>query len=176
MSEQLIKQERLAKDEFFEYDDHSPLTDAQKAEFTHLDYYPYNPALALIVEITPIENTPTAQIFTTKDTIRNYQQYGTFTFSVEGESVTLTIYNTPHGFFLPFVDANAGVETYPAGRYIDAKRLPDGRFVVDFNTAYNPYCAYNDRYDCPLTPAENRVKVAIRAGEKIPTGDWAKLK
>ena len=176
MSEQLIKQERLAKDEFFEYDDHSPLTHAQKAEFTHLDYYPYNPALALIVELTLIENTPTAQIFTTKDTIRNYQQYGTFTFSVDGELVKLTIYNTPHGFFLPFVDANAGTETYPAGRYIDAKRLPDGRFVVDFNTAYNPYCAYNDRYDCPLTPAENRVKVAIRAGEKIPTGDWVKLK
>ncbi|MCU0482226.1 MAG: DUF1684 domain-containing protein [Anaerolineae bacterium] len=176
MSEQLIKQDRLAKDEFFEYDDHSPLTDAQKAEFTHLDYYPYNPALALIVEITPIANTPTAQIITTKDTIRNYQQYGTFTFDVDGESVTLTIYNTPHGFFLPFVDVNAGTETYPAGRYIDPKRLPDGRFVVDFNTAYNPYCAYNDRYDCPLTPAENRVKVAIRAGEKIPTGDWAKLK
>ncbi|MCL4252916.1 MAG: DUF1684 domain-containing protein [Anaerolineae bacterium] len=90
--------------------------------------------------------------------------------------VTLTIYQTPHGFFLPFVDANSGKETYPAGRYIDPVRLPDGRFVVDFNTAYNPYCAYNDRYDCPLTPAENRVTVAILAGEKIPTGDWIELK
>ncbi len=176
MSEQLITQQRLVKDEFFEYDDHSPLTDTQKSEFTHLDYYPYNPNLALVVNVTLIENTPTAQILTTKDTIRNYERYGTFSFDVDGEQITLTIYNTPHGFFLPFVDSNAGAETYPAGRYIDPQHLPDGRFVVDFNTAYNPYCAYNDRYDCPLTPAENRLKVAIRAGEKISTGDWAKHK
>ncbi|HRF97106.1 MAG TPA: DUF1684 domain-containing protein [Aggregatilineales bacterium] len=176
MSEQLIKQERIAKDEFFEYDPNSPLNDAQKSEFTHLEYYPYNPDLALVLDITLIEDMPVAQIFTTKDTIRNYEKYGTITFSVDGEQVTLTIYNTPHGFFLPFVDANAGIETYPVGRYIDAQRLPDGRFVVDFNTAYNPYCAYSDRFNCPLTPAENRLKVAIRAGEKIPTGDWVELK
>lgn len=176
MSEGLILQQRLAKDEFFEYDDRSPLNDAQKTEFTGLSYYPYNSALALVVDVTPIENTPTAQIMTTKDTIRNYQRYATFSFTVEGQPVTLTIYQTPHGFFLPFIDANAGKETYPAGRYIDPVQLPDGRFVVDFNTAYNPYCAYNDRYECPLTPAENRISVPILAGEKIPTGDWIELK
>lgn len=176
MSEQFILQQRLAKDEFFEYDDQSPLNDAQKMEFTGLNYYPYNPALALVVDVIPIDDMPSVPILTTKDTIRNYRRYGTFTFEMDGQTVTLTIYQTPHGFFLPFVDANAGKETYPAGRYVDPVRLPDGRFIVDFNTAYNPYCAYNDRYECPLTPAENHIPVPILAGEKIPTGDWIELK
>jgi len=70
------------------------------------------------------------------------------------------------------VDAGAGVETYPAGRYLEPERLDDGRFHVDFNQAYNPYCAYNDAWNCPITPAENRLKVAIRAGEKLPQGAW----
>jgi uncharacterized protein (DUF1684 family) len=70
-------------------------------------------------------------------------------------------------FFLPFADSMAGSETYPAGRYLEVEELPGGNFLVDFNQAYNPYCAYNEQWSCPLTPAENRLKVPIRAGEKI---------
>ena len=79
----------------------------------------------------------------------------------------MTLYSSMAGFFLPFVDSLAGQETYPAGRYVEVERLPNGKFQVDFNLAYNPYCAYNDQWSCPLTPAENRLKVAIRAGEKV---------
>ena len=73
-----------------------------------------------------------------------------------------------HGgsFFLPFVDATSGKETYGAGRYLDIELTHDGEIVVDFNYAYNPYCAYNEQWSCPLTPFENRVQVPIRAGEK----------
>ena len=81
--------------------------------------------------------------------------------------VTLTLYHNENGYFLPFADSQAGIETYGAGRYLEPKRLPDGRFASDFNLAYNPYCAYNDRWSCPITPAENRIKVPIRAGEKV---------
>ncbi len=70
------------------------------------------------------------------------------------------------------MDSLANEETYGAGRYLDPEVLPDGRFHINFNVAYNPYCAYNDLYSCPLTPFENRVKVPIRAGEKLPEGDW----
>jgi uncharacterized protein (DUF1684 family) len=61
------------------------------------------------------------------------------------------------------------METYPAGRYLEPEGLPNGKFLIDFNMAYNPYCAYNDAWSCPLTPFENRLKVPIRAGEKIPS-------
>lgn len=158
---------RRQKDDFFRNSPHSPLTDEQKAVFQGLSYYDYNPDLDLIVDVIPFDEDDYAQVFTTKDTIRNYRRYGEFTFTIEGQKARLTIYAAPHGFFLPFVDANAGSETYPAGRYLEPEQLPDVRFHVDFNQAYNPYCAYNDRWECPITPAENRLTVAIRAGEKI---------
>lgn len=81
--------------------------------------------------------------------------------------VELSIYNNQPGFFLPFVDSLAGVETYPAGRYLEPVPLPVGRLLVDFNHANNPYCAYNDAWSCPLTPFENRMDVPLRAGEKL---------
>jgi uncharacterized protein (DUF1684 family) len=91
---------------------------------------------------------------------------------VDNQPAELTVFFNQNGAFLPFVDNLAGQETYPAGRYLEPEPLPDGRFLVDFNMAYNPYCAYNEMWSCPLTPFENRLKVPIRAGEKLPSGDW----
>ena len=79
----------------------------------------------------------------------------------------MTIYTSDSGYFLPFVDGLAGKETYPAGRYLEPQALGEGRFLVDFNLAYNPYCAYSEHWSCPLTPFENRLKAPVRAGEKI---------
>jgi len=163
---------REQKDAFLRESEHSPLTDAQKAAFTGTTYYDYDPAWDLTVTVERFDAGDTAQVFTTKDMIRNYGRYGRFSVSVDGETVQLTIYQTPHGFFLTFVDANAGTETYPAGRYIDPEQIDATIFRVNFNRAYNPFCAYNDRYDCPITPKENRLNVAIRAGEKLPPTEW----
>jgi uncharacterized protein (DUF1684 family) len=99
--------------------------------------------------------------------VRDYERFGTFRFEVEGQPARLTIYRNELGYFLPFVDALAGSETYGAGRYLEPEELPDGRFLVDFNLAYSPYCAYNENWSCPITPAENRLKVPIRAGEMV---------
>jgi uncharacterized protein (DUF1684 family) len=85
---------------------------------------------------------------------------------VEGQPVELTLYKDSHGFFLPFVDSLAGKETYGAGRYLEPEALGEGKFLVDFNLAYNPWCAYSPMYSCPLPPDENRLTVPIRAGEK----------
>jgi uncharacterized protein (DUF1684 family) len=104
--------------------------------------------------------------------VRAYRRYGHFTFEVDGQPAQLTIYGDDEAFFLPFVDGLAGKETYPAGRYLEPERLSGKRFLVDFNLAYNPYCAYNDAWSCPLTPFENRVKVPVRAGEMLPAGNW----
>ncbi len=171
-TEQLLAQRRQ-KDDFFRRHPQSPLTDAQQAAFSGLRYYPPNPALDLIVEVTPFADQEEIVVETTTGDVRHYTRYGEFRFMVDGVEARLTIYDTPHGWFLPFVDAGVNVETYGAGRYIDPEELPGGKFHIDFNLAYNPYCAYNDAYSCPLTPFENRLKVAIRAGEMLP-GDWAK--
>ena len=101
--------------------------------------------------------------------VQEYARFGKIRFPVGGQEAALTIYADPSGYFLPFVDSLAGVDTYPAGRYLEPVALPGGKFLVDFNLAYNPYCAYNDLWSCPLTPFENRLRVPIRAGEKIYT-------
>ena len=98
--------------------------------------------------------------------VQSYIRYGRFQFEVEGEKTELTLYASDHGYFLPFVDSQAGDVTYGAGRYLDPDPAHDGKFLIDFNLAYNPYCAYNEMWSCPIPPAENRLKVAIKAGEK----------
>ena len=69
--------------------------------------------------------------------------------------------------FVPFTDLTSGTETYPAGRYLDLDRTPTGIYVIDFNRAYHPYCYYNPTFDCPYPPAENRLRIPIRAGERL---------
>jgi uncharacterized protein len=158
---------RAEKDAFFGGHSQSPLTREQRANFTGLHYFPENDDLRLEVKVDEFENKERFDMQTSTGDVQAYEKFGKFKFLVDGEEVELTIYQSAHGFFLPFVDSLAGTETYPAGRYLEPEPLPGGRFFVDFNVAYNPYCAYNEMWSCPITPAENRLKVAIRAGEKL---------
>ncbi len=158
---------RKEKDEFFGGHPQSPLTPEQRKDFHGLQYFPENEGLRLDVKVEEFENKERFEMQTSTGDVQEYERFGKFHFAVDGEEVELTIYQSQHGFFLPFVDSLAGSETYPAGRYLEPEPLPGGRFLVDFNIAYNPYCAYNEMWSCPITPAENRLKVAIRAGEKL---------
>ncbi len=158
---------RKEKDEFFGGHPQSPLTPEQRKDFHGLLYFPENEGLRLDVKVEEFENKERFEMQTSTGDVQEYERFGKFHFAVDGEEVELTIYQSQHGFFLPFVDSLAGSETYPAGRYLEPEPLPGGRFLVDFNIAYNPYCAYNEMWSCPITPAENRLKVAIRAGEKL---------
>jgi uncharacterized protein (DUF1684 family) len=157
---------RHEKDEFLRRDPHSPLTPEQREGFAGLQYFSENPDLDLKLEIDEFPEKKTVTMQTTTGDVQDYVRYGRLRFNVAGEEVELTLFHNPHGFFLPFADSLAGQETYGAGRYLEPEILPDGRLHVDFNLAYNPYCAYNELYSCPITPAENRLKVPIRAGEK----------
>lgn len=158
---------RTEKDSFFGGHPQSPLTREQRKTFSGLKYFPENESLRLEVMVNefPVKEGLTMQ--TTTGSVQHYEKFGRFSFVVDGETVELTIYQSENGYFLPFVDSLAGSETYPAGRYLEPDALPGGRFFIDFNLAYNPYCAYNEMWSCPITPAENRLKVAIRAGEKM---------
>lgn len=162
-----LKTFRAEKDDFYARHPQSPLTPAQKRDFKGLDYFPENTALRLEVDVETLQTSETITIDTTGGQPQTYQRFGRFKFLVDGQSAELTIYKNQNGYFLPFVDNLAGKETYPAGRYLEPEKLPSGKFLVDLNLAYNPYCAYNEKWSCPITPAENRLKVSVRAGEKI---------
>jgi uncharacterized protein len=159
---------RAEKDDFFKHHPQSPLTRDQKAKFAGLQYFPENEDLRLEVEVQRFENQSPMMMQTTTGGVQEYVRYGRFKFQVDGQDAELTIYQSDNDYyFLPFVDSLAGKDTYPAGRYLEPEPLPGDRFLVDFNVAYNPYCAYNEMWSCPITPAENRLKVPIRAGEKL---------
>lgn len=158
---------RAEKDDFFGSHPQSPLTREQKQDFKGLQYFPENAALRLEVQAHEFAEKERFDMQTSTGDAQVYEKFGRFKFLAGGVEVELTIYQSQHGFFLPFVDSLAGRETYPAGRYLQPEPLPGGRFLVDFNLAYNPYCAYNERWSCPITPAENRLRVAIRAGERL---------
>lgn len=114
------------------------------------------------------------QLETSIGDLRDFENYGTFVFEVNGQEARLTAYRMvpePEGFdelFVPFKDTTTGKETYGAGRYLDIPRQSGNQYVLDFNTAYNPLCAYTPRYNCPYPPPQNRLRVAVEAGEKIP--------
>jgi uncharacterized protein (DUF1684 family) len=158
---------RSEKDRFFASDFQSPLQADQKRNFNGLQYFPENPDLRLEVIVEKFLEPETIQMQTSTGDIQEYKRYGRFNFNSDGQEADLTIFSDANGYFLPFVDSMAGKETYGAGRYLEPIDLGNGKFLIDFNYAYNPYCAYNYAWSCPLTPFENRLKVPIRAGEKV---------
>ncbi|MBM3125442.1 MAG: DUF1684 domain-containing protein [Chloroflexi bacterium] len=158
---------RLGKNEFFAHHPQSPLSQEQKQVFQGLNYFPENGSLRLEVTMHQFPQPEELEMQTSTGGVQRYVRFGRIRFQVDGQEAELTVFQNVHGFFLPFVDSLAGSETYPAGRYLEPEALPGARLLVDFNLAYNPYCAYNEMWSCPVPPAENRLKVPIRAGEKL---------
>jgi uncharacterized protein (DUF1684 family) len=158
---------RREKDKFLGEHFQSPLTDEQKHVFTGLNYYPENPDLKFKVIVEKFSEKQVVTMQTSTGDLQTYLRFGRFKFYVNDQLAELTIFSSEDGYFLPFVDALAGKETYGAGRYLEPRPLDGGMFLIDFNYAYNPYCAYNENWSCPIPPAENRLNVPIRAGEKI---------
>jgi uncharacterized protein (DUF1684 family) len=161
---------RTRRDTYFATDEDSPLTHEDRHLFTGLTYFDERPELSFVLEIDESgEGVGERVEFVTSDGVhKQFIRAGRVHFQVDGQPVSLSVFkDVDRGrFFLPFKDATAGKETYPVGRYLDPQQRPDGRLVVDFNYAYNPYCAYSDGWSCPLTPFENIVRVPIQAGEK----------
>jgi uncharacterized protein (DUF1684 family) len=161
-----IEAERVEKDRFFRTHPYSPIED--RSSFTGLNYYPPDPALRFELPLQKAEQVEELTIQTSTGDEQTYHRLGTVGFEIDGEPAALAIYQSPDhdGLFVPFRDATSGQETYGAGRYLEPAELAGDRLLVDFNLAYNPYCAYSEQYSCPLPPLENWLKVPIRAGEK----------
>jgi uncharacterized protein (DUF1684 family) len=165
---------RQNKDDFFKDEGGTPLTPEQLDRFEQLDYFPENPALRFKLELDRDAVSPDpVMLDTTSGTQQRFNPAGKIHFDVNGTTVSLTLYRE-HGrgrYFLPFRDATSGDTTYAGGRYLDPQEAPDGLITVDFNYAYNPYCAYNHDWTCPIPPEENTLAVPIEAGEKAFTLD-----
>jgi len=110
---------------------------------------------------------------TSTGTIRRNELVGVLEFTLQGQPMTLGAFveegtKQISTLFVPFADQTTGKETYQAGRYLDLHPTTTNIYTIDFNRAYNPYCAYNNSYECPFPPPSNRLKIAVRAGEKLP--------
>ncbi|WP_242087490.1 DUF1684 domain-containing protein [Aestuariivivens sediminis] len=153
----------------------SPLKDKDRKSFEGLDFFKFDSTFVVVAEF---KRTPDEQEFkmrTTTDRLPVYVKYGELTFQLKGERFQLNIYQNKElietdGYedhlFLPFLDETNGIESYGGGRYIDTKIPKGDSLIIDFNEAYNPYCAYNEKYSCPLVPRENYLKTRIEAGVK----------
>lgn len=158
---------RQEKDQFFKNDINSPLTKEQKRIFTSLDYFHENTLLRFEVPMEMIDPPGYVNMITSTGDRRDYLHKARLHFRVEGQDAILQVYEDAFGgYFLPFVDATAPQETYGAGRYLEPEEVSPGVLLVDFNLAYNPFCAYNNRWSCPIPPVENRLSLRIEAGEK----------
>lgn len=168
----MIERRRERKDEYFSEDPHSPIPGEDRDDFDGLDYYPIDRAYRFHVSIDRHEDPESVTVGTSTGGEQSYLEWGSFPIEIDGEPVTIQAYKSDveeDRLWVPFRDATSGDETYGAGRYLDLvpeTHREDGRWVLDFNEAYNPTCAYSDAYECPLPPTANWLDVAIRAGEK----------
>ncbi len=164
---------RKERDAFFKNHERSPLIPKEKRNFKGLKYYPFNPQYVFSGQIERYIfniNNPKyyATFLTNKGTNKRYLRYGKFHFKLDGKENTIEIYKSilSDSLFVPFKDKTNGKESYEGGRYIDAEILSGYKMVLDFNMAYHPSCAYNDKVVCVIPPKENMLDVEIRAGEK----------
>ncbi len=169
----IVKHRRAYKAEFTDH----PRSPISAADTGFIDFFPPNHSWLLKAHFTATYDSKPFELPTYSGQTRTYKKYGTLDFDHKGTHFTLSIYQNlslmkdsayKNYLFLPFTDLSNGESTYEGGRYLDFS-IPDiqnNTLHVDFNKCYNPYCAYSDGYNCPVPPAENRLKIEIPAGEK----------
>ncbi|MFN3840747.1 MAG: DUF1684 domain-containing protein [Cyclobacteriaceae bacterium] len=166
-----IEKARKEKDHFMRTSPDSPFNDNPDS-FKGLKYYPVDPAYRIQARLIPIDQKKVVVLPTSDGLEKKYTKYGYAEFSFNGVTHKLLILEImemgPYRgtLFLAFGDATSARETYGAGRYLDVKKVKGSSTItLDFNEAYNPYCAYNENYSCPLPPSENLLTIPITAGE-----------
>jgi uncharacterized protein (DUF1684 family) len=175
-----VSAERTNKDALFQAAD-DPIPKTKHAEFLPLSYFPIDPDYDVPAQLKPIEDRAVMEMPTSTGTERRMRRVGTLQFTLKGQELKLTAFveadaKTLDRLFVPFNDLTSGTETYPGGRYMDLDRTASGIYEVDFNRAYHPYCVYNATYECPIPPPENRLKIPVRAGEKLKKSEVGSLK
>ena len=164
---------RAFKNQSFLESPDSPVPADRRDALLPLPYYEIDPSYSVPAVLSLSDERPVFEMPTSTGALRRMQLVGVLEFTLLGEPRSLGAF-IPDGtqqitrLFVPFADLTTGSDTYDAGRYLDIDPTTTGYYTIDFNQAYNPYCAYNDTYECPFPPPTNRLKVAVRAGEKAP--------
>ena len=173
--EKQIQDSRAKKDVTFRTNrEESPIPVTERAAFTGLLYFAVDLTYRVPALLKEDRSGPPLilELQTSTDAPRKMRRVGTLNFTLQGAQYTLTAFNDIDAadlnrLFVPFGDLTSGHDTYGGGRYIELDRTPTGFYDLDFNRAYHPYCLYSPTYECPVPPKENRLAVAIRAGEKL---------
>lgn len=173
-----VSEFRKGRDAEFRNKDESPLKPEDFDSFKGLIYYPVDKAYRVTATFRRTADEQYFEMPTSSGKTKKYVKYGVLSFKIKGGSQQLSVYQMDEAararfpeyadlLFVPFRDATYRTETYGGGRYIDIKTPKGGKVILDFNLAYNPNCAYGgDKWNCPIPPRENTLKIAIKAGEK----------
>ena len=167
-----VKLIRNGKDNFFKTNFQSPIQPEERTKFTRLNYFEPDLDYRFELELEKLVQQEKVKIEDSGGNLRYFLKWGKFTFEINGQACILYAYKsdeTETRIFVPFKDLTSGKETYGAGRYIDLEEERNkigSKWILDFNFATNPWCAYSHNYVCPLIPFDNILKVEIKAGEK----------
>jgi hypothetical protein len=168
---QALAAARAHKDEAFRNQPNQPIPPEKYGEFLPLKYYPPDQEYEVPASFKPSTARTPVKIPTSAGKLRDMEVVGTLEFTLKGQKLAVLALveagTPPDRLFVPFTDLTSGTETYGAGRYLEIDRSATGVYVVDFNRAFHPFCYYNSDYDCPFPPAQNRLPLPIRAGEKL---------
>ncbi|WP_194776169.1 DUF1684 domain-containing protein [Pararhodonellum marinum] len=166
-----IEKERERQFKYLKYNPDSPLTEEQKRELDSLSYFPIDANFKIKARVVPVRNKRVIELPMTDGSVEKYIRDSFAEFDLEGTTHRLLLLQAVsepdrRNYFLAFADETSASETYGGGRYLNLKKDGQNSITIDFNLAYNPYCAYNPDFACPLPPAENLLTVPVRAGEK----------
>ncbi len=164
-----LEQFRVEKDQFLRESPDSPIIDSLQQDFVGLKYFQPDSTFAVQARYEALPEPIELKMMTTSGEPRYIHRVGMFFFQLQGKELQLTAYKNSQDrtrLFVPFLDQTTGQTTYSGGRYIDVPEQKGESWLLDFNYAYNPYCAYNESYSCPIVPRQNMLEVAINAGEQ----------
>lgn len=163
---------RAERDEFMRKSGESPVPEEKRAAFPPLPYYQIDEQYRVPAALNVARGDDIIELGTSTGVPRRMRRIGTLAFTLKGQPLTLTAFADADDtqlrrLFVPFGDLTNGTETYPGGRYLDLDRTGSNVYDLDFNRAYHPFCVFDVKYECPVPPRENRLKVPIKAGEKL---------
>jgi uncharacterized protein (DUF1684 family) len=165
-----LKNGRSEKDAFFRTSHDSPIVHEEQESFKGLKYFEPDPKYSLKLKLQKYAKPEIVTLVTSTGTKQEFLRVGHFDFEIDGMKASLQAYRSvekeDHGLFIPFKDETSGKESYGSARYIELGLSKNDQYFLDFNFAYNPYCAYSNDYVCPFAPKENWLDIEIRAGEK----------
>jgi uncharacterized protein (DUF1684 family) len=166
-----IEKEREKQYKFIKFNIDSPLDEEQKKNFKELDFYAIDPEFKVRAKLVPLEEKKMVELPMTDGSVEKYLKHSFAEFEIKGKPQKLLLLQSvkemdKRNFFLAFADETSGNETYGGGRYINLRQDGKNSITIDFNLSYNPYCAYNPDFACPLPPKENIMQIPIPVGEK----------